>query len=214
MIDRKKLPRGISPAGKAVWPKLNEPDTKFKEEGEFSVKLELGGAQAETMKDVIREFAAIAYAIECEDKGKKKLKKADLPFKQVVNEDGDDVPGMFLFNFKRKASGTTKAGKAWEASITLFDSKKKKVTAEVWGGSRLRVAYTLVPWYAAALGFGIKLELGAVQVLDLVTRGERSADDYGFDEEEGGYEGTYDEPALTPTVTDTAGDGAGAASEF
>jgi len=212
MIDRKKLPRGITAAGRAVWPKLNEPDTKFKEEGEFSVKLELSGEAAENMKSTIREFATKAYSIECEDKGKKKLKKADLPFKQATDQDGEDIADTFLFNFKRKASGTTKAGKAWQATVTLFDSQKKKVTAEVWGGSKLRVAYTLVPWYNPTLGFGIKLELGAVQVLDLVTRGERSASDYGFEEEADGYQGSFDD-VQPPTVDDSGSEGAGA-SEF
>lgn len=211
-IERKQLPRGVSPIGVAVWPKLNEPDTKFKEEGEFSVKLQLTGEDAESLKTSIRAFATMSYAVECEDKGKKKLKKADLPFKAAVDQDGGEIPDTFTFNFKRKASGTTKAGKAWQATVTLYDSMKKKVSAEVWGGSKLRVAYTLVPWYNPTLGFGIKLELGAVQVIDLVTRGERSADDYGFGEETGGYTGTTDEPPPETGAGDN--NNSGAADEF
>ena len=39
MMARAKAERFTSPKGIAVWPRLNEPDTKFKATGEFSTKL-------------------------------------------------------------------------------------------------------------------------------------------------------------------------------
>jgi hypothetical protein len=42
-----------TPKGRALWPRLNEPDTKFKEEGEYSVKLILPADKAEPLMQLI-----------------------------------------------------------------------------------------------------------------------------------------------------------------
>jgi len=55
----------------------------------------------------------------------------------------------------------------------------------VWGGTVGKVSYVIVPWYVPSLGFGVRLQIEAVQVINLVTRGERSAEAYGFSAEEG-----------------------------
>ena len=203
-IERKDFPTITTPVGVAVWPKLNEPDTKWKDEGEFSVKLKLDGEDAENLISQIKEFHALAYKVECEDhRGKKakppKLKCADPSYKPAVDEDEEEIPGVYLFNCKRRASGEVKkgprAGTKWTARVMLFDSKGQPIpkNVEIWGGSLLKCSITLEPWYTPSLGFGIKLGLQAVKVLELVQRGQRSAADFGFDAEEEGYTAAQDD---------------------
>jgi hypothetical protein len=100
--------------------------------------------------------------------------------------------------------------------------KRNPKTPDIWGGTVGRVAYEIglnkegLPGYfipaTGAAGLSFKLE--AVRILDLVTAGERSADSYGFDnEEQGGY--TYspedaadavdDDPTDTPAETSGSG---------
>jgi len=194
-IKRDKLPKIVTPIGIAVFPKLNVPDTKYKAEGEFTTKLRLSGAEAAGLKKTILDFYEVAYEVECRDKDVKKLKRADPPFKQAVTRDGEDIEDTFDFNFKRKASGTSKAGVPWKAVISLIDAKKNPIKAEIWGGSKIRVSATMSPWYSDGFGFGIKLELRGVQVTDLVTRGGAlSAEALGFGEVDGYNSSTNDEP--------------------
>jgi hypothetical protein len=189
MLDRKEWVSGATPVGTFVFPRVNEPDYKFKEEGEYSVKLQLTEDEgASELRETIEEFHKLALAAEKKGKGKKRLKQADLPFKQAEDRaSGELIAGVWNFNCKRKAAGKTKAGKKWSAKVDLFDAKGARLTEEIWGGTRGRIAYTLKPWYSDGLGFGISILLNACKVIDLVTRGERNAETYGFGEEEEGF---------------------------
>lgn len=184
---RKKYPTRTTPAGVAKYPKLNKPDTKFKEEGEYSVTLLLSEDKAQAVVEAIHEAHQEAKE-EGRKKAKgKKVKEADLPFFEVVDDQGNET-GEIGFKFKTKASGTRKDGSRWTRRPALFDSMGQAVNpaqVEIWGGSILKVAYTAEPFYVPALGAGVTLRLQAVQVLKLVSGGQREAKDYGFGEEEG-----------------------------
>lgn len=62
------------------------------------------------------------------------------------------------------------------------------------------MAYTAEPFFVAALGAGVSLRLQAVQIIELVQGGERTAASYGFEDEEG-YTA---EPEDLPFSTDSA----------
>lgn len=193
-IKRNKLPKIVTPAGTAVFPRVNVPDTKFDKDGAYTMKLRLPEEQAMGLIATIKAFHTEAYAVECADKKRKMLKLAELPFgpSKRKNEDGDveEIPGFIDFSFKRKASGETKTGQKWTATIGLFDAAGNPTKADVWGGSTVKANAVLVPWYSDGLGFGVRLELQAVQVLKLVTKGGlRSFEDYGFSAEAGYTEG-------------------------
>ena len=50
----------------------------------------------------------------------------------------------------------------------------------------LKVAFDPIPYYMASTNkAGVSLRLKAVQVIDLVTGGEKTADAFGFSEEDG-----------------------------
>ncbi len=189
---RKKYLKQVTPAGRAIYPRLNEPDTKFKDEGTYSVRLALSGEDAQGLIDSIEEVKAEALEMANEmKKGKKKTKEADLPYADVLDEDENET-GEIAFHFKMTASGLSKkTGKKWERRPALFDAKTKRLDPEktqIWGGSILKVSYTAEPFYVPALGAGVTLRLHGVQVLELVSGGEQTAESMGFGEEDG-FEG-------------------------
>jgi hypothetical protein len=86
-----------------------------------------------------------------------------------------------------KASGTnSKTKEKFTQRPTLFDAKKNPINngTVIWGGSKMKVAYQLVPYYVPAIGAGVSARLKAVQVLKLV-EGKDTASSHLFKEEEG-----------------------------
>lgn len=189
----KELPLRNTPKGTARFPDLNKPDTKFKAEGEFKVGMIFDDAGLEHIKGIIKEVLTIAKAEATARarKAGKEAKRADLPVRPEMKKVGPEeyeATGRTVVNFKSTASGKRQDGTSWERKIPLFDAKGKPTDVLVSGGSTLRVAYKAVPWVNPKCEYGVKLQIEAVKVIELVQYGERSADAYGFDEEEEGYE--------------------------
>ena len=210
MAETKRRPIHITPAGTALYPKLGEPDTKFKAEGSFSVKLRLAENDADELIaicDAATEEAYNAAIAEAKnERDKKKIKRADPSYMPEEDEDGNQT-GAMLFNFKMAASGVSKkTGKEWTRVCPVFDAKRKPIDPKkikIGSGSIVKGAYDAMPFYAPAVGAGCSLRLEAVQVLELHEWGNKDAASFGFGEEEG-----YD------VVETTAGDdGTFAASE-
>lgn len=191
--EKKKKVILTSPAGIAVYPWLNKPDTKFKAEGEYLVKLKLPADESNILIEQIEAGMAASLKDAQEKNPKKKIKTATLPYKEDVDDNGDDT-GNLLFNFKMKASFTNKAGETITMSPALYDKYGKPITDVVYGGSRIKVAYVIEPYYTATVGAGVSLKMYAVQVLELRTGGQKSAAGYGFDVE-AAPEGVDGEPS-------------------
>lgn len=184
MAKTKRL-KIASPVASCLWPKLNKPDTKFKQEGEYSVKLRFDKDMPEH-RDYLKALKKIeedAYALNCENEGDDNLKRADSVIKQVKEEDekGKKQPTNFYdVKFSLKATVTPRNGDPFTQRPTLFDTKRNILPLDqvlVGHGSELRIAATVNPWYTAALGAGISLWLDGVMVHKLVEPGTRSADD-------------------------------------
>lgn len=181
-----------TPVGTAKYPRLNEPDTKFKEAGEYSVKLLLDFDTAEPLIKQIDEYydAAYAEALKEAQEDKPKLKTIKVcpdgkPYRREEDRETGEETGNVEFKFTMRASGVSKkTGKAWSRSPMLFDAKRNPTTANIWGGSEIRVSADLFPWNTA-LGFGCSLRLIGVQVLKLVSGTSRDPKDMGFEVEEG-----------------------------
>lgn len=199
MADKKqKLKQFITPKGVAVYPWLTKPDTKFNADGEYRVRLRVDGEAAQELIEALEAEAEGSYQAALKENKGKKLKRADLPFKEVVDDEGNET-GEFEFNFKMKAKLTTKAGDVIEQKPKLFDAKGKETKASPYGGSVIKVAFQAVPFYTSLIGAGISLRLRAVQIIELVESSGGNASSYGFDEEDG-YEAD-DEPASTFTAS-------------
>lgn len=186
MSDRKKNPILVSPTGIAKYPRIHQPDTKFKAEGEYSIKLILPKKDAAPFITKLKEIHAEAYQEELKAKKKKVLKQASLPWKLETNEDGEET-GNVEIKAALKAKVTPKKGDPFEQRPGILDAKRQPITdVKVGSGSKVKLAVEVYPWFTDALGFSISLRLKAVQVIDLVefTGGGDAA---GFFEDEEGY---------------------------
>jgi hypothetical protein len=183
--------KGSTPVATFVFPHLSAPSFKFAEFGEYQVSIDLTGKDATDLKKLIDSQFDLEYSAECAEKGVQLAKYSGHPYKPATDRDKNELPGVTRFSFKKKAGGRYgpnhfKAGQVWTSGIPIFAaSGPEKVTEPIWGGTRGRVSFMIVPWFTNALGFGVRLQLEAVKVLELVSEGERAPAEYGFEDEEG-----------------------------
>lgn len=190
--DKRVQVKKTTPRGYAVWPKLDEPDTKFEAEGVYTVKLRLSAEQAQPYVDLIDKLAADHLAkCQAEEKNpakKKKLKLTDdMPYRADLDKEGNET-GEMILGFKMKASGVSKkTGKPWTRKPAVFDAKGKALTPvpKIGGGSTIKVSCIYEPWDNPKGEVGVSARLEAVQLIELRSFGDRSASDHGFGEEEG-----------------------------
>lgn len=191
-----------TPVGRLVFPRLTQPDTKFKAEGEFSTKLVLPTDDPVTGK-MIALADRVAEAALAE--GKANAKPADVkkwainnrPYSAELDDDGNET-GNTVFVFKATASGVSKkTGKPWTRRIDLFDAKGKPLpkkdgeyAVQIWGGTEASICFEAFPYAPnAKIGAGCKFGLVAAQIVKLVSGGEgRDASAYGFEKRDDGFD--------------------------
>jgi|TARA_R100000656_G_scaffold28408_1_gene24809 hypothetical protein len=152
-----------SPKGKAIFPHLTEPDTKYKAEGEYHVKLECNKSEGQNIIALIGSEIAKKVKEQHDLDPKKPITKAPLPYVEV----NDKV----VFNFKMKASGIRKSdGKHFTQKPVLVNADLSPVEPDmqIWGDSILKITFEPYAWNMP-IGIGCTLRLKAVQVLELVT---------------------------------------------
>lgn len=191
-MTKPKNPRYTTPAGIAQYPYLTKPDTKFNPDGEYKLKLEIPGDEAQALVTFLDEQveASLAKAKKDPDNAGKRIKSGEPPY--VIDEN----TGKVIVSFKLKAIVRPKKGEPFTQKPALFDAKGKPlgVDAKIGGGSKVKIAYEVVPFFTALVGASVSLRMKAVQVIDLREfSGGAGADAYGFGEEEG-YE-AEDTPA-------------------
>lgn len=189
-----RLPRYNSPIGVAVFPRLTEPDFKFKKDhGEFSVKLRLPEAEARKILAAAEAVAEESYREKAKEldgtldkKGQKIVViKAD-PAWELVLDDNKQPTGDIIIAFKMAGGYTDKNEVKIKKAVPMFDAAGNPVKLDIWGGSKLKVQYELAPYYAAAdRKAGCSFRLLAVQIIKLVTRGSGDASQFGFKAEDG-----------------------------
>ncbi|MFY8143486.1 MAG: hypothetical protein ACOVMT_06355, partial [Caulobacter sp.] len=176
MADKKKL-KMTSPRGVAVYPKLSKPDTKFKAEGEYAIKLRVPQATAdafvEKLKPILDDYKKTEDFLKTAKKvGNKNVKQN--PWYKDVNDDEGNATGEVTINFSAKASGKKKDGSEWKRGpVATFDAKGTPLPkdTQVWSGSEVKVSFVPMPWINPKGEYGVKLGLEAVQVLKLVSGG-------------------------------------------
>ena len=75
-----------TPQGKAVYPYLQVPDTKFNDEGLYNVKLHVSEEDYNEFKEQIDELFKAAYESELARQGKKKLTLASSSPLRITDE--------------------------------------------------------------------------------------------------------------------------------
>lgn len=196
---RTDYPQLITPKGKAVWPALNEPDFNYKEEfGEYHAKLRIPVDSKELAKfrKPVEDLLEKAYQAKVEelkaDKKAalaKKLVKVD-PFKPEEDPETGEETGYILIRASMNAGGRRKKDdKVFKMSPDFFNrtGKTLKNPPQIGGGSELKLGVRLRDYYFAKdKEIGVSFDLEAVQVLTAESfGGNRSAEDYGFGEEDG-----------------------------
>lgn len=205
--DRLEL-KVVTPKGNAIYPKLNTPSTNFEKDGMYESKLEFEpDAEDGVLGNKTTSWPDILAAVDAQQeqfleakkaelmKGDGKAKKRAKEIESIewgreaaVDDEGNETSNIVI-KAKMKASGTTKDGKPWKRAPSLFDAKSRKLPADappIWGGSKLKIAGKVVPYYNAKDNVvGSTFYMEAVQVIELVSGQGREAGDYGFGEEEG-----------------------------
>lgn len=159
------------------------------------------------IKNAKAEFEALKPA------QRKKLEKITIQplYAETVDED-EEPTGEVEFKFSMRYSGVfkqgPKEGQKWFRVPDIFDARGNKLPyfdknrkpvkgmPGIWGGTVGRIAFELglnkegePGYFIPATGLsGLSLRLQAARIIDLVSGGQRSASDYGFDDEEDGYE--------------------------
>lgn len=177
-----------TPVGVAVYPRLNEPDYKFKPEGEFSVTLRLSETDARPLITELENMLDKWHTEESKVRRKPNLRKAPLPVKPAYDEEGNETDD-WDFKFKMKYQVTTQSGKSWSQRPKLYDSDLKGYNGGViGGGSKLAVNFVPATYYTPALGCGITLRLNAVQVNKLSEYvPQNTVESLGFKKQPDGY---------------------------
>ncbi|BEP42135.1 hypothetical protein [Variovorax sp. V15] len=225
--DKKSNPSFISPRGVFVYPALNKPDFGTKDypkpDGEYKVTLRVPESVAEAwrngpLKAIIeqaREEADAAWA-KLPVATRKKLK--EMTWNEVGTDEYDketeEPTGFVLFKFAMKASGIRKKDNSpWSQKPTIFDSKGVTLAKppQIWGGSEGKVSVEASAYFIPGTGAaGVSLRLKAVQLLKLVSGGQKDAAGYGFAAEEDGFDSSE---YSAPEGEDAPADGAAAPAD-
>lgn len=210
MADKPKIVKMNTPLGTAKWPKLTEPDYGTKEhpkpEGEYVTKMVFSETDPAFVK--FREKLE-AFMVPVEAAAQSKFAELKKPQRDKLGsptrndlfvpiyDENDEPTGEVEMKFSMKASGVVKKGpregKKWTRKPNLFDALGRPIKGkiDIWGGSELIIAFSFTEngYFIPATGaYGIKLQLEAAQVVTLRQGGERSAGDYGFGAQEGGFD--------------------------
>jgi hypothetical protein len=165
MIEAKRM---VSPLGEAVYPHLIKPDVKFNPLGEYKITLKLNKSEASKFIAEIDKYIEECLATFEKDGKGKKVKQAPKPYTVEGNN--------FFLKLKLKASGTNKkTQETYTQRPALFDAKKNPFPVEksIWGGSKVKVAFDLVPYSVASIGAGVTARIKAVQIIELVQGGSK-----------------------------------------
>ncbi len=180
-----------SPKGVAVWPWLNEPDTRW-DTSEYKVSLKVYGKPAMEFTQLLEEFYKQGYTDLAKELKKPKLKKANMPWSEVVDDQGN-LTGEIEFKFKNKSSYEYE-GKTIENRVALIDRAGKIVESRIGSGSEIKIGFEPYVWHVPSMGVGMTLRLKAVQVLELV--------EYGGGSSSGDFEFEFEDTTTTSTGSD------------
>ena len=183
-----------TPVGKAVYPKLVTPDTKFNSDGVYTCKLIVSEEDYTAFQAQLKPLVDQEYSKFCIAKGKD-LPRANEPVR--INAEGE-----YEINAKQAAKTTTKSGETIEFNMAWFDSEVNPLTDEpnIGSGSKIKLSVSPYFWHVPSQGFGYTLRLKAAQVLELV---EYNAGGHGFTKESGFTQGeSFDEVIIEEKTTE------------
>ncbi len=231
---KKKYPKFTSCRLTFKFPKLSEIDYGTKEypkpDGEYSTR-GVVSADDPSVKAMLAKLAPLhaeavaaaeqeAKAMKVEQRkalekknGKGLIQVNDL-FTTLYDQETEEPTGEIEFKFAMKAGGIVKkgpkTGQKWSRKPDLYDAKGQllKKAPAIWGGTIGKVSFEVSPYFIPGTGAaGLKLGLLGVQIIDLVSGGQRTAASHGFGEEDGySHEGSFDDETPEGGEEDSSGD--------
>ena len=168
--------------GKAIYPHLRTPDMFEGNDLGFTIRLMPSVEDAQKFEEfLLRELDKAAALPEFAGK---RLNAPNALIGMGETKEGDTV-----FKFKTKSTYRTKSGDIMNRVVPIYDSQGKPLpkNVDIGHGSIVKVAFSIQPYYKTKNIRGLTLYLNAVQVLELVERGDGDAASFGFGAEEGGY---------------------------
>ncbi|MCT4535787.1 hypothetical protein [Halodesulfovibrio sp.] len=190
-----------TPKGEGKWIKTVKPDTKFKEDGEYSVKLVLDPEDPEHVEFMAELDARLDEAVAHLTRNMKpamaKRITVKKPYLEELDEEKEET-GMLEAAFK--AYATFPDGKP--VKIGHYDGRGKKMTPVLAAnGSLVKVHYWIRSYYNAKdKEIGLSLKLKNIQIIELVEVGG----DAGFGDE-GGFDGSDFDREYTESNYDESG---------
>lgn len=169
-----------TPKGKAVYPHIKTPDTKFNADGVYSTKLHINEQAFNVFSKEVTDIVEREYEAECKAKGGKKLKRSQSSPIRITDE------GDYELYAKQVAQRQTKKG-LLEFNVPVFDTKGQRIidVPEIGSGSELKLSVEVYTWYTDLQGFGYTLRLKAVQLIELIEYS--GGGNFGFEAEDGSY---------------------------
>lgn len=171
--QKEKKERKLTPIGEAKWAHLNEPKKPFKDKGDPKYQIDVVFDPNDPewkiwVEHVINAIKELPQQIN-KKTGEKILKQS--PIKRELNQ-VEEPTGRYYVTFKTSD----------KYKPAIFDRYGKLLEdVNIGNGSKVRVAYIENEY--EAFGGGINFYFNAVQVLELIEYGKRSAVGYGFDVE-------------------------------
>lgn len=179
----------VSPKGKALWCKVNEPDRKFDSEGTLSTQLVCDPNDPAVQKFIERletlQDTAFAESVETLGEAKGKQIRKRLLYTDHCDQDGNPT-GNIVFKFALKGVDK-RASQGKPSTIAVVDAHKQAVNPvpNVGNDSEIRVGAFVYPYYMAmSKEIGLSMMWTKMQIIDLVEYGGGSGGS-DFDEEEG-----------------------------
>lgn len=199
----------FTPKGVALHCYVNEPDRKFTpDRPKFKTKLILEGGGAEALKAKIDARVDEAFEELLGDKtpAQKKGWTKAYPY-EAESDDAGNETGRTIFKFSQNAIIKRKDGTLVDVKIGIYDSKKGPTRVKVFGGSIIKVGYSMRSYPKAdAKQVGVTLDLAIVQVIQPASRDALA----GLEEEADGWVDDGDDFApSTQSTGDAPVDGGG-----
>ncbi len=199
-MAKKKQP--VTPVAPCLYPFLDKPDTRWKEDGEYKVVLVFDQDDkfiAKLEKKALKEYKEKKASMK---PAKAKALEYVSPVKQEVDEDNNET-GNVRVSFKSNAIyKDKKTGKYHDRKLKMFDSKGTAIVVpnNIGNGSKVAVSFNPVGTVVKGV-FYLSLWMNAVQLSEIVEYNPDGSS-YGFDEFEDGYEGTDDDGGAVFTTSE------------
>ena len=151
----------VTPMGTVVYARVNEPNfNALSNRDEYYITVKFLPGKVEPLKQTLEAQLQDYYTTKVKNKALVQKGHIISPFKTQAGEE----TGELMMQFKAAAYMTKKNGELMENPIALFNRAGEPIREEVYGGAKVLVTYKPYFWEKAGIGYGMSLQLKAVQV--------------------------------------------------